>query len=89
MDEIKEIDSEMAATNKKELGRKFFVFLVWIFLVIAVAVLVGVGRLGEDIFAQALNSFYIISITYIGGNVAQKIGKYVSEAIGKNSEGEK
>lgn len=94
MDESKEVSEETLGTTKKEFGRKFFVWIVWVILVIAIAVLVFLGRLGEDIFSQSLNSFYIISIVYIGGNVTQKVGKYASDAVAdyilnKKKEGEK
>lgn len=89
----KESDMLVSETNKKELGRKFFVFLVWIILVVAIAVLVGMGKCSEDIFSQTMKSFYVISIVYIGGNVTQKLGKYaveaVSDYVSSKTEGEK
>lgn len=77
------------AGTKKELGRKFFVFIVWVFLVIAVALLIGFGKLSETSFDKVIDNFYIVSIVYIGGNVAQKIGRNVADAFVKKEEGEK
>lgn len=77
------------AGTKKELGRKFFVFIVWVFLVVAVALLIGFGKLSETSFDKVIDNFYIVSIVYIGGNVAQKIGRNVADAFVKKEEGEK
>ena len=90
MNETKEMVADVSTTTKKELGRKFFVFLVWLVLVVIVAVLIGMGRIGEPILEKALDNFFIVSVTYIGGNVLQKGTRYVAEAIkSKVEEGEK
>ena len=81
--------SENTQPNKKELGRKFFVFIVWVVLVAAVAVLVGLQRLSESSFDKVIDCFYIVSIVYIGGNVVQKVGRNVADAFIKKEEGEK
>lgn len=80
---------ESTQPSKKELGRKFFVFIVWVVLVIAVAILVWLQRLSELSFNKVIDNFYIVSIVYIGGNVAQKIGRNVADAFIKKEEGEK
>lgn len=80
---------ETTQPSKKELGRKFFVFIVWVVLVIAVAILVWLQRLSELSFNKVIDNFYIVSIVYIGGNVAQKIGRNVADAFIKKEEGEK
>lgn len=80
---------ENTQPSKKELGRKFFVFIVWTVLVVTVAVLVGLQRLSEPSFDKVIDSFYIVSVVYIGGNVAQKIGRNVADAFSKKEGGEK
>ena len=80
---------ETAQSSKKELGRKFFVFIVWMVLVAAVAVLVGIQRLSESSFDKVIDNFYIVSVVYIGGNVVQKVGRNVADAFIKKEGGEK
>lgn len=85
MTEEKEVTE---VSTKKELGRKFFVFIVWVLLVVAVAILNGMGKLSEVSFDKVIDNFYIVSIVYIGGNVVQKVGRNVADALSR-IEGEK
>lgn len=90
--EITEVKAE-ETVNKRELGRKFFVVIIWIVIAVIASVLVLLKRIDGPVYIQIIEYLFYISSFYIGGNVAQKIGRYVSGAFEKKfenkTEGEK
>lgn len=75
--------SEDNTTNNKLSSRKFIVWLVWLVLTLIVGVYAFM-KSATDLFEKSLNSFFAISMMYLGMNAGQKVGFAISDALVKN-----
>lgn len=75
----------MKDEESKLSSRKFVVWLIWLILTIAVVVYTFITR-ETDLLHKALESFFAISMMYLGMNVGQKIGFAFADALAKNKE---
>lgn len=75
----------MKDEESKLSSRKFVVWLIWLMLTIAVVVYTFITQ-ETDLLHKALESFFAISMMYLGMNVGQKIGFAFADALAKNKE---
>lgn len=75
----------MKDEESKLSSRKFVVWLIWLILTIAVVVYTFITQ-ETDLLHKALESFFAISMMYLGMNVGQKIGFAFADALAKNKE---
>lgn len=68
--------------NKKTNSRKFFVWILWSLLIIALVV-IGFIRNNDEIIIKTIEYYFFISVAYIGGNC---VSKGINAYKEKNSE---
>lgn len=70
-------------TDSKLSSRKFIVWLIWLILTIGVGAYTFVAQ-STALLEKTLDSFFAISMMYLGMNAGQKIGFALSDALVKN-----
>ena len=70
-------------TDSKLASRKFIVWLVWLILTIGVVVYTFISQ-STTLLEKTLDSFFAVSMMYLGMNVVQKAGFAVADALHKN-----
>lgn len=77
------MSEEKTQTDSKLSSRKFVVWLVWLILTLGVGIYAFMKN-ATDLFEKTINSFFAISMMYLGMNVGQKVGFALSDALVKN-----
>ena len=75
--------SEDKTTENKLSSRKFIVWLVWLILTLGVGVYTFIAN-STTLLEKTLDSFFAVSMMYLGMNAGQKIGFALSDALVKN-----
>ena len=75
----------MKDEESKLSSRKFVVWLIWLLITIAIVIYTFITQ-ESDLLHKALESFFAISMMYLGMNVGQKIGFAFADAIAKNKD---
>lgn len=75
--------SEDKTTDSKLSSRKFIIWLVWLVLTLGVGVYTFVTQ-STSLLEKTLDSFFAVSMMYLGMNAGQKIGFALSNALVKN-----
>ena len=77
------MSEENTQTDSKLSSRKFVVWLVWLIITIGTVVYMFICK-DSTLVEKTLDSFFYISMMYLGMNVGQKVGFAISDALVKN-----
>ena len=77
------MDKEKTQTDSKLSSRKFIVWLVWLLLTAGTVVYMFISK-DSTLTENTLDSFFYVSMMYLGMNVGQKVGFAISDALFKN-----
>ena len=80
---MSEEKNSTTTTDSKLSSRKFVVWLVWLIITIGVGVYTFISQ-STTLLEKTLDSFFAVSMMYLGMNVAQKAGFAVADALYKN-----
>ena len=78
---------EEKTSDSKLTSRKFAVWIVWLLLTVGILIY-SFFRGDSSILVKALDSFFFISMMYLGMNVGQKVGFAVADALTKHKDSE-
>ena len=77
------MNEEKTQTDSKLSSRKFVVWLVWLIITAGTVVYMFISK-DSTLVEKTLDSFFYVSMMYLGMNVGQKVGFAISDALGKN-----
>lgn len=77
------MSEEKTQTDSKLSSRKFVVWLVWLVITAGTVVYMFIAK-DSALVEKTLDSFFYISMMYLGMNVGQKVGFAISDALVKN-----
>lgn len=77
------MNEEKTQMNSKFSSRKFIVWLVWLLLTAGTVVYMFISK-DSTLVEKTLDSFFYVSMMYLGMNAGQKVGFAISDALFKN-----
>ena len=77
------MNEEKTQTDSKLSSRKFVVWLVWLIITVGTVVYMFITK-DSTLVEKTLDSFFYVSMMYLGMNAGQKIGFAISDALVKN-----
>ncbi len=77
------MSEEKTQMDNKLSSRKFVVWLVWLLLTAGTVVYMFISK-DSTLAEKTLDSFFYVSMMYLGMNAGQKVGIAISDALVKN-----